>query len=159
MDEIKSKHVSESETEQVRVVFNSHLNPQGRLFGGILVSWIDVVAGIVAQRHCNRYVTTAQIDKLDFKSPVYAGSTVILYGRITCVGNTSMEVRVDAFVEDISGKRELVNTAYLVLVALDKNGKPTAVPKLICDTDEEKAEEQAGLKRRLLRKKRRAEEF
>lgn len=159
MDKVKAKHVSESETEQVHVVFQSHLNPQGRLFGGKLVSWIDVVAGIVAQRHCNCYATTAEIDKLDFKSPIYIGSTLVIHGKVTCVGNTSMEVKVNTFIEEYSGERRLVNTAYLVLVALDKNGKPASVPKLICDTEEEKAEEQAGLKRRMLRKKRREENF
>lgn len=159
MNEKMAKHVSESETEQLQVVFQANLNPQNRLFGGTLVSWIDVVAGVVAGRHCNCNVTTAEIDSLQFKSPIYASSVVVIHGRITCVGHTSMEVRVDSYVEEISGKRNLVNTAYLVLVALDENGKPTEVPALICDTPEEKAEQEAGMKRRQLRKQRRKEAF
>ncbi|HCR44421.1 MAG TPA: acyl-CoA thioesterase, partial [Ruminococcaceae bacterium] len=120
---------------------------------------IDVLAGVVAQRHCGGYATTAEIDKLDFKSPIYIGSTLVIHGKVTCVGRTSMEVKVDTFTEEYSGERKLVNTAYLVLVALDKDGRPVPVPKLICDTKEEKAEEQAGMKRRMLRKKRRDEKF
>lgn len=155
--ELQSRHVSDSEIEQIQPVFEAHLNAHGRLFGGQLVVWIDIVAGAVARRHCRRNVTTAVIDSLQFKEPVGPGSTVVLYGRMTFVGNTSMEVRVDSYVEALNGERKLVNTAYLTLVALDEHDRPTAVPRLICDTPEEKAEWEAGEKRRDLRKKRRAE--
>lgn len=159
MEELKPKHVSDSVTEQIHPVFYSHLNSQKRLFGGELVSWIDIVAGAVARRHSNRDVTTAEIDSLQFKSPVFANNVVVLHGKITYVGRTSMEVRVDSYVEELSGERRLVNTAYLVLVALDENGKPTPVPGLICDTPEEKAEWEAGKKRRQLREQRRLESY
>ena len=156
---MQAKHVSESEIDQIQPVFNAHLNDQNRLFGGQLVAWIDIVAGSVARRHCRRNVTTAEIDSLQFKAPVYAGNFVALHGKVTYVGRTSMEIRVDSYVEELSGKRKLVNTAYLVVVALDENGKPTPVPRLICESDEEKAEWAAGEKRRELRKKRREEAF
>lgn len=159
MNELSAKHVSDSETEQVQTVFYSHLNAQNRLFGGQLVSWIDIVAGTVAHRHCRCNVTTAEIDSLQFKAPIYAGSLVVLRGKVTYTGHTSMEVRVDSFVEDMSGERALVNTAYLVLVALDRTGKPTTVPGLILETPEEKAEWEAGEKRRRLRQQRREESF
>jgi acyl-CoA hydrolase len=159
MEKLLSKHVSDSEIEQIQPVFAAHLNSDNRLFGGQLVAWIDIVAGAVAQRHSNQNVTTAAIDNLQFKAPVPANSLVVLRGKLTCVGKTSMEVRVDSFVEDLSGKRTLVNTAYLVLVALDKNDKPTPVPRLICDTPEEKAEWEAGQKRRRLRQDRRMKDY
>lgn len=159
MGDLKAKHVSDSVTEQIQPVFYSHLNSQKRLFGGELVSWIDIVAGSVARRHSGRNVTTAEIDSLQFKSPIFANNVVVLHGKITYVGRTSMEVRVDSYVEELTGKRNLVNTAYLVLVALDENGKPTPVPQLICDTEEEKTEWTAGQKRRDLRKQRRLESF
>lgn len=159
MNELALKHVSDSEVYQVQTVFVSHLNAQGRLFGGQLVAWIDIVAGVVARRHSNRNVTTAEIDNLQFKSPVFADNVVVLHGRMTCVGRTSMEVRVDSYVEAKDGSRKLVNSAYLVLVALEENGKPTPVPGLACDTPEEKAEWEAGQKRRQLRQQRRAEAF
>ncbi|WP_411676989.1 acyl-CoA thioesterase [Caproicibacter sp.] len=159
MGECNAKHVSDSVTEQIQPVFYSHLNSQKRLFGGELVSWIDIVAGAVARRHSARNVTTAEIDSLQFKSPVYANNVVVLHGRMTYVGRTSMEVRVDSYVEELSGERKLVNTAYLVLVALDENGRPTPVPGLICDTPEEKADWEAGKRRRDLRKQRRLESY
>lgn len=157
--ELPAKRVSDSEIEQVQPVFKAHLNSQNRLFGGQLVAWIDIVAGAVARRHCNRNVTTAVIDSLQFKEPVFPDDVVVLYGRMTYVGRTSMEVRVDSYVEALDGNRKLVNTAYLVLVALDENGKPTPVPRLICETPAEKAEWEAGEKRRQLREKRRSEMF
>lgn len=159
MEETNAKHVSDSEIEQVQPVFKAHLNAQNRLFGGQLVAWIDIVAGAVARRHCNRNVTTAEIDSLQFKEPVSADSVVVLYGRLTYVGRTSMEVRVDSYVEELNGDRKLVNTAYLVLVALDGNGRPTPVPRLICETPQEKTEWEAALRRRQLRQQRRSEAF
>lgn len=153
------RHISDSEIEQVQPVFGAHLNDQGRLFGGQLVAWIDIVAGAVARRHCRCNVTTAEIDSLQFKEPVYKGSVVVLHGKLTCVGRTSMEVRVDSYREELNGDRKLVNTAYLVLVALNGNGKPTPVPGLACETPEEKAEWEAGRKRRELRRTRREESY
>ena len=157
--ELPAKHVSDSEIEQVQPVFKGHLNSQNRLFGGQLVAWIDIVAGAVARRHCNHNVTTAVIDSLQFKEPVYPDSFVVLYGRVTFVGKTSMEIRVDSYVEALDGSRKLGNTAYLVLVALDENGRPTPVPRLICETPTERAEWESGERRRRLREQRRSELF
>jgi acyl-CoA hydrolase len=157
--EMPARHIADSEIEQIQPVFKTHLNAQNRLFGGQLVAWIDIVAGSVARRHCCRNVTTAAIDSLQFKEPVPADSVVVLHGKLTFVGRTSMEVRVDSYVEALSGAKKLVNTAYLVIVALDENNKPTPVPRLICDTPQEKAEWDAGLKRRKLRQQRRNESF
>ncbi len=161
MDEliIKPKRVSESKTELVQIILFEHLNGYNRLFGGKLVEWIDVVAAVVARRHSNRNVTTASIDNLQFKEPAYINDTVVLRGCMTYTGNTSMEVRVDTFVEKINGERTLINRAYLVLVALDENEKPVQVPKLILETEEEKAEWQAGIRRNELRKQRRIEMY
>ncbi len=159
MSELTAKHVADSETEQIQVIFDNHLNGQGRVFGGQLAAWIDIVAGLVARRHCNHNVTTAEIDSLQFKSPAYSNSAIVMRGKLTYVGTSSMEVRVDSFVEDLSGQRRLVNTAYLVEVALDENQKPIPVPKLICETFQEKAEWEAGIKRRELRQKRRLEAY
>lgn len=154
-----AKHVSDSEVEQIQIVLGYHLNGQGRVFGGQLAAWIDIVAGAVAQRHCNHNITTAAIDSLQFRKPVYANEIVILHGKLTYVGKTSMEVRVDSFSEDITGIRKLVNTAYVVLVALDENQKPTPVPQLICENFQQKAEWDGGEKRRKLRKERRKEAY
>lgn len=157
--QVAAKRVADSEVEQFQTIMPNHLNGAGRVFGGQLAAWIDVVGGIVATRHANHNVTTAAIDNLQFKEAVYENSIVVLHGKMTYVGKTSMEVRVDSFVEDLSGERKLVNTAYLVEVALDENGKPVQVPGLICETFQERAEWDAGERRRELRKQRRREAF
>lgn len=155
----EARTVANSRTEQVQIVLPQHANAGKRLFGGVLMQWIDVVAAVVARRHAHAEVTTACIDTLVFQKPAHVGSTVILEGCITYVGHTSMEVRVDTYVESLEGKREQVNRAYLVLVALDEQGKPKEAPGLIAVTDEEKAEWEAGIKRRALRKQRRLENY
>jgi len=156
---MEPKHVSDSLTEQVQILMPAHINGADRLFGGQLVEWIDVVAAVVARRHSGSNVTTAAIDNLQFKAGAFINNTLVLIGRITYVGKTSMEIRVDTYVEDLSGMRKVVNRAYLVMVALDEEGNPTEVPQLILETESEHAEWDAGLRRNSLRNKRRTEGY
>lgn len=148
-----------SRTVQTQIVLNEHINGAGRLFGGRLMEWIDIVAGVAARRHSGRNVTTASVDTLSFKAPAYLNDTVSIEGVVTATGRTSMEVRVDTYVEALDGQRSMINRAYLVLVALDAQGHPTPVPQLLAETDEEKAEQEAGLRRTALRKQRQKEQF
>lgn len=148
-----------SRTVQTQIVLNEHINGAGRLFGGRLMEWIDIVAGVAARRHSGRNVTTASVDTLSFKAPAYLNDTVSIEGVVTCTGRTSMEVRVDTYVEALDGERSMINRAYLVLVALDAQGHPTPVPPLLAETDEERAEQEAGLRRTALRKQRQKEQF
>ena len=152
MDKRPMKTVGESRTEQVQIVLPGHSNGDGRLFGGRLMEWIDVVAAVAARRHSNRNVTTAAVDHLEFREAAYVNSTIVLKGQLTYVGRTSMEVRVDTFVEELSGEQSLINRAYLVLVALDEDDRPTPVPPLICETLEERQEWEAAKKRLEFRK-------
>ena len=154
-----NKHVSDSRTEQVQILMPEHINGANRLFGGRLMEWIDIVAGVVARRHSGRNITTAAIDNLQFKSGAYANDTLVLIGRITHVGKTSMEVRVDTYVEGLDGTRKIVNRAYLVMVALDEAGHPARVPGLILENEMERAEWEGGERRRELRASRRAEGY
>ena len=153
------KKVSESRTEQQYLIRPSHINHYGRLFGGQLLKWIDELAGIVAIRHCGMTVTTATIDNLQFLAPAYTGDMIVLEGRVTYVGRSSMEVRVDTFREALDGSREMINRAYMDMVAIDCRGKSVEVPDLLPETEEEKAEYEAAKKRRALRKQRRQEGF
>lgn len=153
------KRVEESLTEQIQILMPQHINGVGRLFGGRLVEWIDIVAGVVARRHSECNVTTAAIDNLQFKEGAYLNDTLVIIGRMTYVGSTSMEVRIDTYVEELSGIRKPINRAYLVLVAIDENGKPTRVPRLLLETEAQKAEWQGAEKRNELRKLRRTEGF
>ena len=155
-----NRTVSYSKTEQVHLIQPLHLNGGNRLFGGTLLNWIDEVAAIVAMRHAGvKTVTTAAIDQLEFKAGAYLNDLIVLVGYIVYTGRTSMEVRVDTYVEALDGERTCINTAYLVLVALDDLGRPTEVPPLLPETDEERAEAEAGLRRTLLRKQRKQECF
>ena len=153
------KKVSDSRTEQIQILMPAHINGYKRLFGGKLVEWIDVVAAVVARRHSGCNVTTASIDNLVFKEAAYVNSTVLLVGQMTYVGKTSMEVRVDTFVEALDKERRHVNRAYLVMVALGEDDKPMEVPGLILETEEERVEWEAGVKRHALRRQRRMEKF
>lgn len=156
---IQSKPVSASRIEQIQFVMPQHINGYGRLFGGQLMAWIDVVAGAVARRHANAEVTTASVDTFQFKKPAHVNDMIVLVGTITHVGASSMEVRVDSFVEHLNGARDLVNRAYFTMVALDEKEKPIVVPRLILETEEEKLEWEAGEKRTQLRKQRRIEQY
>lgn len=149
---MKEKKVCESYAQQVQILTQANLNGYSRLFGGQLMEWIDIVAAVVARRHSEHNVTTAVVDMLEFKKPAYANDTIIIKGKVTYAGRTSMEVKVETFVEELSGERTLINTAYLVMVALDENDRPTEVPKLIVETEEEKAEYEMALLRKERRK-------
>lgn len=148
-----------SRTEHTQIVLSEHINGQGRLFGGRLMEWIDIAAAVSARRHCGYNVTTASVDTLNFKAPAFVNDTIVLVAQVTYAGTTSMEVRVDTYVEALDGERRCINTAYLVEVALDDLGRPTPVPPLLPETEEERAEAEAGQRRTLLRKQRKKECF
>lgn len=151
MTEITRK-VSDSTVETIHLVRPTYLNSAGRLFGGMLLQWIDETAGIVAKRHCRSNATTVSIDNLHFIKGAYPSDNVILLGKMTHVGNTSMEIKVDSFVENMQGDRTLINRAYLTFVALDENDRPTRVPRLILETDEERYEWEKAEKRKEIRR-------
>ncbi|MEG2381449.1 MAG: acyl-CoA thioesterase [Oscillospiraceae bacterium] len=155
----ESKRVEDSHTEQVHILSPPDLNGYDRLFGGKLMEWMDIVAGVVARRHSECNVTTALVDTLQFKGPAYTNETIALTGRITHVGNTSMEVCVTTYVEELTRHRRLINKAYVVLVALDENEAPTRVPRLILETELEKKEFEDAERRSAYRKLRLAENF
>ena len=149
---MKEKRVCDSYAEQVQILTQANLNGYSRLFGGQLMEWIDIVAAVVARRHSECNVTTAVVDMLEFKKPAYANDTIIIKGKITYTGRTSMEVKVETFVEALSGEKTLINTAYLVMVALDNEDKPTEIPNLIIESEEERNEYEAAIVRRARRK-------
>lgn len=147
-EEKLEKKVEESMIETVHMVRPTHLNSAGRLFGGMLMQWIDEVAGIVAKRHCMCNITTASVDNLKFIRGAYQDDMVVIRGKMTYTGRTSMEIRVDTYIEDLQGIRKPINRAYFTMVALDENDKPKVIPKLIVRTEAEKAEWEGAQKRR-----------
>lgn len=153
------KSVKDSYAEQIQILTQKDMNGYNRLFGGRLMEWIDIVASVVARRHSGRNVTTAVVDTLTFRAPAHLNDTVILCGRITYVGRTSMEVCVETYVEHLDSSRTLINTAYVIIIAIDENEKPVEVPRLKLETEEEKAEWTLAEKRAEIRKQRRKEMF
>jgi acyl-CoA hydrolase len=152
------KTVSQSLTEQQYFIRPPHINHYGRLFGGQLLMWIDELAGVVAMRHCGTTVTTAAIDNLQFRAPACEGDLIVLQGRVTAVGRSSMEIRVDTFREALSGQRTMINRAYIDMVAIDSEGKPVEVPALRPETEEDLREWEAAAERRRMRKQQRIKE-
>jgi len=135
----KGKSPGESAVETRYLIMPQQANPHGTAFGGAIVAWIDMVAAMAAQRHAGCEVVTAGIDSLVFKEPIRIGDHVTLKASVNYVGRSSMEVGVQVVKEDpYTGKKVLATTAFLTFVALDENKKPTAVPPILPETQEEK---------------------
>lgn len=153
------KKITDSMIEHIYQVRPEHLNAAGRLFGGKLMEWIDEIAGLVGMRHSGGNITTASVDNLRFIRGAFQNDLVVLLARVTYVGNTSMEIRVDTYIEDFEGTRKPINRAYLTLVAVDDEGRPRKVPPILLETESEKAEWSAAEKRKELRIQRKKEGF
>ena len=155
----EAKTVDASRTETIHIVRPNHLNGANRLFGGILMQWIDEVAGIVAKRHSMCNVTTASVDNLTFLHGAYQNEMIVIQGKLTWVGSSSMEVCVDTYVETRQGHRDRINNAHFMMVALDENDKPVKVPRLSLQTEEERLSWTHGEERRRIRNQRRADKL
>jgi acyl-CoA hydrolase len=119
------------EARLLEMVFPDHTNHLGTLFGGQALAWMDKAAFIVASRHARRIVVTARSEEVNFRVPVRKGQLVELVARITDTGRSSMQVEVEMTAEDpLSGDRRVCTTGRFVMIALDSNGSPTAVPAL-----------------------------
>ena len=136
----------------VELVLPNDTNTMGNVLGGRVLHWIDLAAAIVAHRHCRTEAVTASMDEVSFLGPIRVGQLAVIGARMTFVGRTSMEIRVDVQSEDLlSGERRQTSTAYLTFVAVDKQGCPTEVPPLLYETEEEKREARAAEARRAKR--------
>jgi acyl-CoA hydrolase len=146
---LAGKPVSASKVVMTELVLPSHTNALGTIFGGVIMSWIDIAAAIASQRHSGREVVTASLDTLSFIAPVKKGWVVNLKASVNYVSRTSMEIGVRVEAEDPkTGELFHTASAYTTFVALGANGQPTEVPSLILETDEEKRRNMAGKKRR-----------
>ncbi len=146
------KSPSASEVIMTELVLPSHTNALGSVFGGVIMSWIDIAAAIAAQRHSNRAVVTASIDDLHFVSPVYVGWVVNLKASVNYVSRTSMEVGVRVDAENPkTGERAHTASAYLTFVALDEGFQPVEVTRLKPETAEQVRRFERAQQRRALR--------
>jgi uncharacterized protein (TIGR00369 family) len=146
---MEGKKVRESGTVMAQQMNPQDTNPAGNVHGGVIMKLIDTAAGAVAVRHARCNAVTASIDRLDFHNPVYIGDFVTIRAGLNLVGRTSMEVGVRVESENlVTGERRHTASAYLTFVALDKEGRPKPLPKLILETDDEKRRNREAKARR-----------
>ena len=140
-------------TTSVQIILPQHCNgyAKPRLFGGQMMAWIDIVGAVAARRYTQRAVTTVCVDNLIFLNPAYLNDTVVQEAQVTWTGRTSLEVRVDSYVEQLDGTRKPVNRAYAVYVALNDDDAPTEVLPFIPITEAECREYEAAIRRREIR--------
>lgn len=153
---MSGKPVSESEVVMTELVLPSHTNSLDSIFGGVIMSWIDICGAIAAQRHSASEVVTASLDDLHFIAPVYKGWVVNLKASVNFVSRTSMEVGVRVDAENPkTGDTFHTASAYLTFVAIGPDGKPRPVQPLLLETEDQKRRNQAAVQRRSLRVQRR----
>ena len=143
--------VEESQSERSEIIFPADANALGNLFGGRLMQFIDLVGAVAASRHARAPVVTASMDHLDFVVPVRVGELLILKASVNRAFKTSMEVGVRAMVEEVREQRlRHVSSAYLTYVAVDRDGKGIAIPRIIAETEHQKRRyEEAGRRREI----------
>lgn len=155
-DHLSPRYPADSATETVHVVLPNDANPLGFILGGTVMHLIDIAGAIASHRHTHSRVATVAVDSLEFLNPVKVGDQIILRARITCAFRTSLEVAVEAWSEEtVTGERHLTSRAFLTFVALDQDGRPTDVPPLILDNDEDRRRAEAAQGRRTERLKKR----
>lgn len=134
----EGRTVGHSAVEMAQLMLPAQANPAGFVHGGELMKMMDNAAGVVAARHAHSNVVTARVEDIVFHTPVRVGSLVIVKGRLVFTSRSSMEIRVEVETEHISQERRVpALTADFVMVAVDVTGKPTTIPQLILQTEEE----------------------
>ena len=144
--------ISASRTEMVEVALPQDANPLRNVLGGRVMHFVDMAGAIAAIRHCRKVVVTASVDHMDFRNPIRVGEFIVLKASVNRVFHTSMEVGVKVFSENpLTGELKHTTSAYSTFVALDETHQPTAVPPLICETDEDRRRFREALMRRKAR--------
>ena len=138
-DTLQPKPVRASRITISQLMHPEHANLLGNVHGGWIMKLVDEAGALSCMRHAQRKVVTVAIDSMTFRQPIRIGDLIILNAEVTYTGRTSLEVEVHVLAENpISGEQTHTNTAYLVYVALDDEGKPTSVPPLKPETEDEK---------------------
>ncbi len=153
----EGKTVAASRVETTHIVMPYDANNFGTAFGGTVMAWIDQAAAMTAMRHARLPVVTASVDQLDFLAPLRQGQMAILVARVNATFSRSLEVEVDVTSEDPrTGARQRCCAAFLTFTALGPDGRPTRVPPLLCESDEERQRAEQALARREARLAQRA---
>jgi uncharacterized protein (TIGR00369 family) len=152
---LRPKTVSASRITISQLMHPEHANLLGNVHGGWIMKLVDEAGALSCMRHAQKKVVTVAIDSMTFRQPIKLGDLVILNSEVTYTGRTSMEVTVEVVAENpITGERTHTNTAYLVYVALDDEGRPTSVPPVKAETEVDKRKLEQGLQRQEQRLKR-----
>ena len=153
----KLKTINESRTILSELMLPGKANPAGNIHGGEVMKIMDNCAGVTAGRHAKTNAVTVRVDELIFHEPVRVGQLVICESYLVYVGKTSMEIKVTLKVEDLHCENppKTALSAFFTFVALDSDGKPTEVPGLLLETEEQKQAYEEGRRRHLEYKKRR----
>jgi acyl-CoA hydrolase len=145
----ESKTVKETQHETSQMMLPQHSNNLGLVFGGVILAMMDTASAVCAIRHARAICVTASVDRVDFREPIHLGDLVIMKCSVNYVGRTSMEVGVRVESEDLqTGARRHTNSCYLTFVAIDRNGRPIEVPRLIPESDDEIRRYEAAKARR-----------
>lgn len=145
------RFVKDSQVYTTELVLPNDTNQLGNLLGGRLMHWIDIAAAIAAYRHSGRVCVTASVDEINFHDPIRLGEIVVLQASVNRAFNTSMEVGVLVTAHKMreqGGAPRRANNAYLTFVAIDEGGKPTRVPPIVPQTDDERRRFDEALARR-----------
>ncbi|MBK9926435.1 MAG: acyl-CoA thioesterase [Anaerolineales bacterium] len=154
MSDSTPKPVRASRVTISQLMHPEHANMLGNVHGGWIMKLVDEAGALACMRHAQQKVVTVAIDSMTFREPIRIGDLIILNAEVTYTGRTSMETEVEVIAENpITGKRTHTNNAYLVYVALDDEGKPSPVPPLLAETDEEKRKMASALERQKYRLK------
>ena len=148
----KKKKVSESLVVMTELVLPNDTNTLHNLMGGRMMHWMDIVSAIAAQKHSNRIVVTASVDNVSFRESIKLGNVVTLEAQVTRAFNSSMEVHIKVFAEDIpAGRKVKTNEAFFTFVAVDQLGSPIDVPEAVPETEADIELYNGALRRRQLR--------
>jgi acyl-CoA hydrolase len=146
------KTVSRSRSRMVEMVMPNDTNPLGNLMGGQLLKWMDICSAIAAQRHCNRAVVTVSVDSVEFREAIKLGEVVVIEGEVTRAFNTSMEVAMTVWAENLrTGTRRLCTTSFYTFVSVDAVGRPVPVDPIVAETEDEKRRFEEAAERRKMR--------
>lgn len=154
-----ARTVQETQHETSQLMMPHHSNNLDHVFGGVILAMMDTASAVTAIRHARMTCVTVSIDRVDFREPIHVGDLVIMKCSVNFVGHTSMEVGVRVEAENLrTGVRRHTNSCYLTFVAIDRNGRPVEVPRLVPETDEEIRRHEAARARRRRRLEERTSE-
>jgi acyl-CoA hydrolase len=154
-----SRPVRDSQHETSEIMMPQHANILGHVFGGVILSMMDRTAAVAAIRHARGNCVTVSVDRVDFREPIHVGDLVIMKASVNYAGRTSMEIGVRVEAENmIDGVRRHTNSCYLTFVAIDRNGRPVEVPRVVPETPAEERRFAAAMERRRRRLEERAAE-